>query len=95
MQNSQETNSSIKYYKKSNSQVVGVDNRIIAKCIDQNDCQRVILKYSDLRFEVLSKNIYLIYLKNQDEIFDISVKLYEEGCFDYVQPNFHKEKRLR
>lgn len=88
-------NNSIKYYKKSNSQIVGVDNTIIAKCIDKSECERIILKYSSLKFEIISKNIYLIYLKNQEEIFDISVKLYEEGCFLYVHPNFYKEKRLR
>jgi len=55
----------------------------------------VILKYDILKFELISKNIYLIYLKNEEEIFDISVKLYEVGCFDYVHPNFYREKRLR
>lgn len=95
LQNTKDINSSIKYYSDPYSNVVGVANTIIAKCTDQDECQRVITKYTNLRFENISKNIYLIYLNKQDEIFDISVKLYEEGCFLYVHPNFYKEKRLR
>ena len=94
-QNTNDKNSSIRYYKKSNSQIVGVSNSIIAKCLNTSECERVIKKYTTLKFTLISKNIYLIYLQNQDEIFDISVKLYEEGCFLYVQPNFYKEKKLR
>lgn len=94
-QNSQDSNNSIKYYEKSNAQIVGVDNTILAKSLDDDGCEEILQNYNTLEFKTISKNIYLIYLKNQDEIFDISVKLYEEGCFEYVHPNFYKEKKSR
>ena len=88
-------NSSIRYFEKPNAQIVGVDNSIIAKCLDEEECQRVMKTYAGLTFERLSKDIYLIYLEKPEEIFDNSLKLYEEGCFEYVHPNFYKEKQLR
>ena len=91
----EDSNRSIRYFEKPNAQIVGVDNSIIAKCKNDDECKSVMETYPGLRFETLSKNIYLIYLENPEEIFDISVKLYEEGCFEYVHPNFYKEKRLR
>ena len=65
----QDTNNSIKYFKKSNAQIVGVDNTILAKSLDDNGCENILQKYNTLEFKTISKNIYLIYLQNQDEIF--------------------------
>jgi len=95
LKNNIDNNISIKYYKKSNTQIVGVADTIIAKCLDLNQCNKVIEKYTTLEFKIISKNTYLIKINNLEDIFDISTTLFEEGCFLYVHPNFYKEKKLR
>ncbi len=93
--NKQDRNISLKYYKNKNDRVVGVDNTIIVKCLQQKDCISVINKYTNLSFKTISKDTYLISVDNQEEVFDMSVKLYEEGCFKYAHPNFYRQRELR
>ncbi len=93
--NKQDRNISLRYYKNQNDRVVGVDNTIIAKCLQQNDCISVINKYTNLRYKIISKDTYIISVDNQEEVFDMSVKLYEEGCFKYAHPNFYRQRELR
>ena len=93
--NKQDRNISLRYYKNKNDRVIGVDNTIIAKCLQQKDCISVINKYTNLRYKTISKDTYLISVDNQEEVFTMSVKLYEEGCFKYAHPNFYRQRELR
>lgn len=91
----QDKNTTIRYYKNNNNRVIGVKNTIIAKCLKQRDCETVIKRYQNLSYKIISKDTYLITVGTQEDIFIISVKLYEEGCFLYAHPNFYRTRELR
>lgn len=93
--NKQAKNNNVRYYKNKDNRVVGVDNTIIAKCFKQNDCEVILKQYSNLTYKTISKNTYIITVDNQEDVFTMSVKLYEEECFKYAHPNFYRDRELR
>ncbi len=83
------------YYENSVGQKVGVKNEILVKCNSKIECEKIFIKYSLKGIETLSSNIFLIKLKEIDNLFELSQKLYLEEAITIAHPNFIKKRYKR
>lgn len=93
-----EQNASIKkvtYYKTSKGHKVGVLNEILVQCKTGINCKELLNKYDIASVTALSDTIFLVNIATDQNVFEISQKLYEDKDVELAHPNFVKEKKRR
>ena len=85
----------ITYYKNSAGQKLGVKNEILTKCKEKDKCKDIFKKYNLTQIKNLTPNILLITLKNTEDPFELSQKLFLEDMIEFAHPNFIKRKQRR
>lgn len=88
-------NQDIKYFMTSNGHKVGVDDEIIVQCQDSINCQNELEKYDFREISKLSKELFLVKINNNEDIFKISQKLYNSDAVKLAHPNFIKNRKRR
>jgi len=88
-------NSDIDYYQNENGTVLGVGDKIIVKIKDGVSIDNLLSQFN-LSFEkMLTKNLYLLKVKDKNLAIDISNRLNEHNEVQYAQPDFIKTKIRR
>lgn len=85
---SQNKNTQVKYYTTKNGTVLGVNKNIIVKCKKNTDCEKELLSYDIEKIEKISKNYYLLHLKDRNKIFTLSREIYNETYIELSHPDF-------
>lgn len=85
----------ITYYKNSRGKTVGVKNEIIVKCESEDACLKLFSDYNLTNTKKLASRFYLVTVPQNQELFDLSTKLYEEEDVKMAHPNFVKERFKR
>ena len=87
--------SGIEYYKTKSGQKVGITDEILVKCKAGVDCKSLLNQFNLNDVSNLTDTIFLVKVKNYDNIFLLSRELFESGKVEFAHPNFTKERRLR
>ena len=85
----------IHYYQTSRGEKIGVSNDIILECHKNTECQNVLKDFGFLMIQNITDVIYVVTLKDKENIFEISSKLYEHKEIKYAHPNFIKTRTKR
>lgn len=85
---SQNKNTQVKYYTTKNGTVLGVRKNILVKCKENRDCEKELLKYDVEKIEEISKNYYLLHLRDRNKIFTLSREIYNETYIELSHPDF-------
>ncbi len=89
------SNSLIEYYENQNGQKIGVKREILIKCKPNKSCQQIFKKYNLTNVENITSSIFLITVKKDDDIFELSQNLYLEDNITISHPNFIKKYEVR
>ena len=93
---SKSSGSDVVYYKNRNGSVVGVKSTIIAKCKeDEKLCKKAFDMDAILSVEKISSTMYLLTIKKEVDIFEVSNTLYEKDEIIFAHPDFLKKKKRR
>ncbi|MCK5293739.1 MAG: hypothetical protein KAJ49_03735 [Arcobacteraceae bacterium] len=84
------TQSNLNYFTTPNNKTVGVNDEILIKTSSTN-IDNLLIKYSLTLVKQLTKNIYLLKVKDKSTIFDISNRLYEDKTVQFAHPNFTRQ----
>ena len=87
--------SSIKYYKTVTGKKVGVTDQLLVQCIESVNCPELLDTFNLSNYSKLSNTIFIVKIKNGDNIFSVSKALFESKEVEFAHPNFIKEKRKR
>ncbi len=87
--------SGIAYYENSAGQKIGVKNQVLVKCKSTDKCKKIFDKYNLKETENLTSSIVLINLKQNEDPFELSQKLYLEDGISIAHPNFVKKRQQR
>ncbi len=85
----------IEYYENQDEQKMGVKREIFVKCRLAKSCQQIFKKYNLKNIKDITSSIFLITVKKDDDIFELSQKLYLENNIMISHPNFIKEYQVR
>ncbi len=85
----------IKYYKNQDGQKMGVTKEILVKCKLNKSCQQIFKKYNLTNIENITSSIFLITVKKNNDIFELSQNLYLENNITISHPNFIKKYQVR
>jgi len=84
---------SIKYYKKENGEIVGIENQLFIKLKSKNNLS--LLKENNLKIiKSYNQNLYLVE-SNTTDIFKLIHKLNDNNATFYVYPNLFKQVERR
>jgi hypothetical protein len=81
-----------RYFKTPSKHVVGVKDEIIIKT---DFIDSVLADYNVTLVSKLSKNLFLLKVKEISKVFNISNALYEDSKVEFAHPNFYKEVQKR
>lgn len=87
--------SDVSEYQTKDGKTVKFKNEIIVQCEKNTNCED---KFSSLgieNFSKLSKDFFLVFVQKNQDIFNLSQKLYEEDSIKAAHPNFIKERVRR
>ncbi len=87
--------SGVKFYENSLGKKIGIKDEILLQCQEDSNCSTLFTKYKISKVEKLSSKIYLIKVPEDQDIFVLSQKLYNEPSIKYAHPNFVKERTRR
>ena len=87
--------SDVKFYENSLGKKIGIKDEILLQCREDSNCSTLFTKYNISKVEKLSSKIYLIKVPEDQDIFVLSQKLYNEPSIKYAHPNFVKERTRR
>lgn len=87
--------SNVVYYENSAGQKIGVKNQVLVKCESNDKCKKIFDKYNLTEIENLTSSIVLIKLKQNEDPFELSQKLYLEDGISIAHPNFVKKRHKR
>jgi len=87
--------SPIKYYKTVTGKKVGVTDQLLVQCIESVNCPELLDTFNLSNYSKLSNTIFIVKIKNGDNIFSVSKALFESKEVEFAHPNFIKEKRKR
>jgi len=85
----------VEYYQYDSGEKVGVKNEVLVKCKDISVCKDIFKEQNLTNYRNLTSSIVLVTLKEGDDPFEISQKLYEKKDIEYAQPNFVKKRQKR
>ena len=85
----------IEYYENQDGQKMGVKKEILIKCKVKKSCQQIFKKYNLENVKAITSSIFLITVKKNDDVFELSQKLYLEDNITISHPNFIKKYQLR
>jgi len=88
-------NELIKYYENQEGQKMGVKKEILVKCKISSFCEETFKKYDFKNIKKLTSSIFLITSKSNDNIFELSQRLYFEEEIISSHPNFIKKYQVR
>ena len=83
------------YYTNSAGIKLGVDDTLIITLKNNKSIESLLDKYNLVLIQALSNTIYLVQVKDNAKIFEISNKLYHEINVQSAIPNFTKKIKLR
>ena len=90
------SNNSKQYFKTNNNIIVAVKDTILIKLKKSNiSIDNILERYNISLIDKLTNKIYLLKIKNFQDIFDISNLLYNDKDIQYAHPNFEKKVHLR
>jgi hypothetical protein len=84
----------VDYYITQYGNRVGITNELIVKC-EHSNCTEILGKYNLTNITSLSDSLFLVKLENNENIFEISQKLYLDKNITFATPNFTKTKKMR
>jgi len=85
----------IEYYENQDGQKMGVKRGILIKCGVNKSCQQIFKKYDLKNVKAITSSIFLITVKKDDDVFELSQKLYLENNITISHPNFIKKYQVR
>ncbi len=85
----------IQYYQTQDGNKIGVKNEVIIKCDSAVVCQNIFNKYDLNSTKKLSEKFYLISVPKNQDLFELSSKLYMEDSIEMAHPNFVKKRFKR
>ena len=85
----------VTYYKTSKGYKVGVNNEILLQCVEATDCKEILSKYALISITSLSDKILLVKVSEDENVFEMSQKLYEDKSIEFAHPNFIKVRKRR
>jgi len=85
----------VEYYQYESGRKVGVKKEVLAKCKNMSACKDIFKEQNLTNYRNLTASIVLITLKEGDDPFEISQKLYKEDDIEYSHPNFVKKRQKR
>ncbi|MCF6330591.1 MAG: hypothetical protein L3I99_03475 [Sulfurimonas sp.] len=85
----------VDYFKNKQGHKIGVTDDILVQCKDGVSCSKLLNKFNLINYSKLTDKIFIIKIKDYDNIFSISRKLFESGDVEFAHPNFIQEKRKR
>ena len=85
----------VKYYKNSLGKKIGVKDEIIVQCKEGISCRENLGKYPVGEVSRLSDRMLLVKVPKDENIFELSQKLYEDDSIAFAHPNFIKERSRR
>ena len=85
----------IEYYKTEEGIFLGISDKIIVKMKDIDFLEKYIQKYNISMQKKISKNLYLIQVKDRSKTLHVANELHEEEDVEYAQPDFIKKRILR
>ncbi len=85
----------IEYYENQDGQRMGVKREVLLKCGVNKSCQQIFKKYNLKNIKNITSSIFLITVKKDDDVFELSQKLYLEDNITISHPNFIKKYQLR
>ena len=88
-------NESVTYYQTAQGYKIGVSNEIIVKCSDGVNCIQLLQQKGFTDISSLSKELFLLKVDLNDDVFAISNTLHEDKNISFAHPNFLKEKKRR
>ncbi len=83
------------YFTNRNGKKVGLSDELLVQCKESIDCKVLLSKFNLSEISQITDTIFVIKIKNQDNIFLLSRELFESGDVEFAHPNFLKERRLR
>ena len=84
----------VDYYTTVHGNRVGITNELIVKC-EQSNCTDTLKKYNLTNITSLSDSLFLVKLVNNENIFELSRKLYLDENIKFANPNFTKTRKKR
>ena len=88
-------NNGTKYYRTSQGTTIGVRDDILVECVEGIDCKEVLSKYETISVSNLSKNIFIVKIAKDKNIFKFAQKLYSDKSIKIAHPNIRQNKRRR
>lgn len=86
---------SVEYFKTRSGQRIGITDEILIQCKVGIDCRTLLNQFGLDDVSNVTDRIFLIKVKDYDNIFLLSRELYESNKVEFAHPNFVKERRLR
>lgn len=84
-------NSTILQYTTIDGKTLRFKNEILVKCKKNRYCEDDFIDLNITNFEKISKNLFLIILTSQDNIFEICQNLYIKEDIKSAHPNYQRE----
>lgn len=85
----------IKYYQTSNGKRIGINDKIILKCINASTCNATLSKYSLKEINFINSTLLVATIFEGDDVFQISRILYEDDNIEFSKPNILQKVQRR
>ena len=83
------------YYETEFGHKVGVRDEILVECEDGVECKKLLLSYNVKKVSSLSKKLFIVKIFDNENIFEVSQKLYNDNKIKLAHPNFMRQKKRR
>ena len=86
---------SVEYFQTTKGQKIGIKDEILVQCKTGVDCKLLLNQFNLNDISKVTDTIFVVKIKDYDNIFLISRELFESAKVNFAHPNFVKERRLR
>ncbi len=87
--------SDIRWYRNESGMRVGIDRKILVQWKNPENAAAVLNEFKLEEGEALTKTVWLIYVPDSADIFELSQKLYKHNSTILAHPNMIRERRMR